>query len=105
VLFIDQMWKFKLYSIALVFIMFSTTSIDIVNYLCKSITTIAILEEENHSNENVKKLINEKYLIQNINKPFSGFSLYEKQSDLTYFSTPQGYSYVYVIDFPPEKVV
>lgn len=99
------MWKFRLYSLAIVFIMFSTTSIDLVNYLCKAKTTIAILEEENHSNENGKKLINEKYLLQNLNKPINGFSTDEKKLDLVYLSKPKGLNYVYIIDFPPEKLV
>lgn len=99
------MWKFKFYSIALVFIMFGTSSIDLVNYMCKSKTTIAILEEENHNNENVKKLISEKYLIQNLQKPVIGFSLDKAQMDVGYFSNPQGINYVYVIDFPPENLL
>jgi hypothetical protein len=99
------MWKFRLYSLAIVFIMFSTTSIDVVNYLCKSKTTIAIFEEENHSNENGKELINEKYLVQNLYKPINGFSTDEKKLDVVYLSKPKGFSYVYIIDFPPEKIV
>lgn len=99
------MWKLRLYSLAVVFIMFSTTSIDLVNYLCKVKTTIAILEEENHSKEIEKKLINEKYLFQYLNKPINGFSTEEKKLDLVYLSKPKGFNYVYIIDFPPEKLV
>jgi len=99
------MWKFRLHSLAIVFIMFSTTSIDLVNYLCKSKTSIAIMEEENHSNESEKKLINEKYLVQNLNRPINGLSIDEKQLDLVYFSTPKEFNYVYIIDFPPEKLI
>jgi hypothetical protein len=99
------MWKFRLYSLAIVFIMFSTTSIDRVNYLCKAKTTIAILEEENHSKESGKKLINEKYLVQNLNKPINRFSTDETKLELVYLSKPKGFNYVYIIDFPPEKLV
>ena len=81
------MWKFRLYSLAIVFIMFSTTSIDLVNYLCKAKTTIAIL------------------LVQNLNKPINRFSTDETKLELVYLSKPKGFNYVYIIDFPPEKLV
>lgn len=101
-MFNDHMWKFRFYSIAIVIIMFSTTSIDLVNYLCKSKTTIAILEEENHHNESDKKLVNEKYTDQNFNTLINCLSLEEKKLNLVYFLTSQGIGYVYIIDFPPE---
>jgi hypothetical protein len=52
-----------------------------------------------------RNLSMKKYLVQNLNKPINRFSTDETKLELVYLSKPKGFNYVYIIDFPPEKLV